>query len=204
MIVPRVRCTYRDVEGGALASVLGVPMSAPDRERDVSPALTSFDEVYDHYVVFVWRTLRALGVPDSALEDAVQDVFVVVHRRLPEFEGRAKLTSWLFAIARRVARNHRRPREASGDVVDLEEQVRDDRPTPYEAAVQTEAVALLERILDRLDEKQRICFVLMDIEQMTAEEVAALLEVNVHTVYSRRRLARLEFNRLAARYGRSE
>lgn len=179
-------------------------MSAPDREQDVSSALTSFDEVYDRHVVFVWRTLRALGVPDAAIEDAVQDVFIVVHRRLAEFEGRAKLTSWLFAIARRVARNHRRTRQASSEVQEVEEQVHDERPTPYEAAVQTEAVALLERILDRLDDKQRVCFVLMDIEQMTAEEVASLLEINVNTVYSRRRLARLELNRLAAHYGRSE
>lgn len=179
-------------------------MSTPDHEQEVSSALTSFDEVYDRYVVFVWRTLRALGLPDAALEDAVQDVFIVVHRRLHEFEGRAKLTSWLFAIARRVAKNHRRARQPSSELRDVEEQVRDDGPTPYEAVVQTEAVALLERILDRLDDKQRVCFVLMDIEQMTAEEVASLLEINVHTVYSRRRLARLEFNRLAAHYGRGE
>ena len=192
------------MKGGALTSVFGAPMSTTDHEQDVSSALTSFDEVYDRYVVFVWRTLRALGLPDAALEDAVQDVFIVVHRRLHEFEGRAKLTSWLFAIARRVAKNHRRTRQPSSELRDVEEQVRDDGPTPYEAVVQTEAVALLERILDRLDDKQRVCFVLMDIEQMTAEEVASLLEINVHTVYSRRRLARLEFNRLAAHYGRGE
>ena len=179
-------------------------MSTPEREENVSSGLTSFDDVYDRYVVFVWRSLRALGVPQAALEDAVQDVFIVVHRRLSEFEGRAKMTSWLFSIARRVARNHRRPRQTRDDLADVEEHVRDGRPTPYEAAVQTEAAALLERILDRLDDKQRLCFVLMDIEEMTAEEVAALLEINVHTVYSRRRLARLEFNRLAARYGDSE
>ncbi len=191
------------MKGAASASVFGVPMSTPAREQDVS-TLTSFDEVYDRHVVFVWRALRALGVPDAAIEDAVQDVFVVVHRRLPEFESRAKLTTWLFAIARRVAKNHRSKRRRSDDLADVEEHVRDERPTPYEAAVQTEAVALLERILDRLDDDQRICFVLMDIEQLTAEEVASLLEINVNTVYSRRRLARLEVNRLAAHYKRSE
>ncbi|MBX3219569.1 MAG: sigma-70 family RNA polymerase sigma factor [Labilithrix sp.] len=178
-------------------------MSTPDREQDVS-TLTSFDEVYDRHVVFVWRTLRALGVPDAAIEDAVQDVFVVVHRRLPEFESRARLTSWLFGIARRVAKNHRFKRRPSEELADVEEHVRDERPTPYETAVQTEAVALLERLLDRLDDNQRICFVLMDIEQLTAEEVASLLEINVNTVYSRRRLARLELNRLTAHLRRSE
>jgi RNA polymerase sigma-70 factor, ECF subfamily len=193
------------VKGGVLASAFGVPnpMSASGEPHE-STVLVSFDEVYDRHFVFVWRTLRALGVPHSAIDDAVQDVFLVVHRRLSEFEGRAKLTSWLFAIARRVARNHRHGRQPNTHLHDVEEQVRDERPTPYEAAVQTEAVVLLERILDRLDDKQRICFVLMDIEQMTAEEVASLLEINVHTVYSRRRLARIEFSRLVALYERSK
>ncbi|HSD87703.1 MAG TPA: sigma-70 family RNA polymerase sigma factor, partial [Kofleriaceae bacterium] len=76
--------------------------------QDRASAAPSFDEVYAAHFAFVWRVLRTFGVPDAALEDAAQDVFVVVHRRLPEFEGRAAITTWLFAIARRVAGAHRR------------------------------------------------------------------------------------------------
>src|SRR5687767_14378132 len=68
----------------------------------------AFDEVYEAHVGFVWRVLRTFGVPEAVIEDAVQDVFIVVHRRLGEWQGRAAITTWLFAIARRVAGAHRR------------------------------------------------------------------------------------------------
>ena len=67
-----------------------------------------FRKIYDEHVAFVWRSLRRLGVAESSLKDAVQDVFVVVHRRLGEWQGRAAVTTWLFAIARRVASGYRR------------------------------------------------------------------------------------------------
>jgi RNA polymerase sigma-70 factor (ECF subfamily) len=63
----------------------------------------SFDEVYAENFAFVWRVLRTFGLSEAQIEDAVQDVFFVVHRRLPDWEGRAAITTWLFAIARRVA-----------------------------------------------------------------------------------------------------
>ncbi len=161
----------------------------------------SFDTIYERHVVFVWRTLRAFGVTDNALEDAVQDVFLVVHRNLASFDGRAKVTTWLFAIARRVARNYRRARAPRDDLPVIEERLRDPRPTPYDEAALGQAKAFLERILDLLDDKQRICFTLMEFEQMTAEEVASLLGINVNTVYTRSRRARIEFERLIERYG---
>src|SRR4029079_8293311 len=71
-------------------------------------AAPAFDDVYAAHVRFVWRVLRTFGVPEAQIEDAVQDVFVVVHRRLAEWQGRAAITTWLFAIARRIAGAHRR------------------------------------------------------------------------------------------------
>lgn len=165
-------------------------------------AAPSFDEIYERYLVFVWRALHALGVSQPLLDDAVQDVFVVVHRRLATFEGRSKLTTWLFGIALRVARNYRRGRRPSEDLSAIAEQVGDVRQSPFEATARSEAIQVIERILDALDEKKRLVFVLMDIEQMTAEEVAEILGVNVNTVYSRRRTARLEFDRLVALHGK--
>lgn len=185
--------------------------SVPDAfgdEADVRPAesgvLVSFDAIYDQHFVFVWRTLRALGVAAAHLDDATQDVFVVVHRRLDTFEGRSKVTTWLFGIARRVARNYRRGLRTAGDLSEVLEAASDGRPSPYEETVRSEAILLLERVLDALEEKKRIVFVLMEIEQMTAEEVAAILGINANTVYSRRRFARLEFDRLVALYSKNK
>ena len=96
----------RDGSGVLAAPTVRMPSVAHAIER--AETMPTFDEVYAEHVAFVWRTLRTFGVAESQIEDAVQDVFVVVHRRLPEWEARAAMTTWLFAIARRVASTHRR------------------------------------------------------------------------------------------------
>ena len=184
-----------------VSSILPCEEEPEDALPSEAAAVPSFDEVYEQHVDFVWRALRGLGIQGPHLDDAVQDVFVVVHRRLCTFEGRSKMTTWLFGIAMRVARNYRRERRLDDDPAAVE-RVSDERPSPFEEAARSEAVQLLERVLDALDDKKRIVFVLMDIEQMTAEEVAALLDINVNTVYSRRRFARMEFDRLVALHGK--
>ena len=68
----------------------------------------TFKEVYDENFRFVWRSLRRLGVREGDVPDAVQDIFLIVHRKLGEFEGRSKVTTWLFGICLRVARDRRR------------------------------------------------------------------------------------------------
>lgn len=171
--------------------------------EEAHPKVPSFEQVYERHVDFVWRTLRALGVPPTSLEDAAQDVFVVVHRRLPAFEARARITTWLFSIAMRIAREHRKPSRATDDLEEVESGLRDEGPGPFELAARSEAGRLLGRIVDELDEEKRIPFVLMDIEQMTGQEVAELLAVSENTVYSRLRLARAEVNRRSERYRRS-
>ncbi len=173
-----------------------------EREAHLQEPAISFDTIYERHLRFVWRVLRAYGVPSTALEDAAQDVFVVVHRRLHTFEGRSPITTWLFGIAMRVARDHRAPKRSTESLDDVGEGLRDHGPTPFELAARREAGSRLEQLVDQLDEEKRVPFVLMEIEQMTAQEVAELLGIKVNTVYSRLRLARAEFNRLVARRDR--
>lgn len=162
---------------------------------EAAPALT-FEEVYEQHYRFVWRVLRALGLPPATVEDAAQDVFVIVHRRLPEFEGRSSVRTWLFRIASWVA-THERRRARTKPVHELiDDDVRDGRPGPFEMTARTQALRAIERILSRMSEEKRIVFVLMDIEEMRAHEVADVLAINVNTVYSRLRLAREQFRRL--------
>ncbi|HTR50104.1 MAG TPA: RNA polymerase sigma factor [Kofleriaceae bacterium] len=149
-----------------------------------------FDEVYERHVGFVWRIARAFGVPASAIEDAVQDVFVVVHRRLPEFEGRAAITTWLFAITKRVAFAHRR-RETRTEPLAAEPRSSAD---PFAAISRAEAAAIVAEILDTLDDDKRIVLALVELEQLSVPEVAQLLEINLNTAYSRLRLARAAFD----------
>lgn len=197
-----IGCATHSVEPwGASADERPADMPAPTSSIEV---VTTFDDLYDKHLSFVWRVLRALGVSREVLDDAVQDVFLVVHRRLDSFDRSSKATSWLFGIALRVARGYRRRPPPGDDLSTVENALRDGSPSPLEQIARSEKLALLERVLDSLDDKKRIVFVSMEIEQMSAEEVATMLGINVNTVYSRRRLARLEFDRLLAIYGKSK
>lgn len=165
-------------------------MPALAHALDEPAAIPSFDEVYAAQFAYVWRILRTFGVAEAALEDAAQDVFVVVHRRLPEFEGRAQITTWLFAIARRVASAHRRRDKGRTETLD-------DDPVggadTFAALSRAQAAATVMGILDTMDEDKRIVFALVELEQLSVPEVAKMLELNLNTAYSRLRLARHAF-----------
>jgi len=180
-----------DAAATALFGPMTLQNAATPRVRSVAMDFTS---VYDEHFAFVWRSMRRLGVPDRALDDAAQDVFIVVHRRLAEFEGRSSLKSWLFAIARRVAHDHRRRIGRKERTEELHETVADPRGvTPAHDAERAEAVRTLHEILNALDDDKREVFVLAELEQMTVPEIAEAIGVNLNTVYSRLRAARMAF-----------
>lgn len=151
-----------------------------------------FSDVYDAYVDFVWSMVRRLGVPAAQLEDAVQDVFVVVHRQLPGFRGASTVKTWVGGIAVRVAHEYRRRARRGGETEPLEQHV--DVPAtggdPQHAAEAAQAWARLEKLLDTLDDDQRTVFVLAHLEELSAPEIAEVVRAPVNTVYSRLRLAR--------------
>jgi len=158
----------------------------------------------------VWRNLRRLGVPDTILEDAAQDVFLVVHRRWDSFDSRwSSVETWLFGILMRVARNHRRSLRrrawaipsSMGDVIEV---VPSPAAGPAELVARREAVALLDRLLDSLDEDKRAIIVLVDIEQLSVPQAAESLEVNLNTAYWRLRTARTQLRKSLARVRATE
>jgi RNA polymerase sigma-70 factor (ECF subfamily) len=188
--------------------MLSLPQTAPQPER-VTAALgtsLSFSEVYEFQFSFVWRCALRLGAPSAVIDDIVQETFIVVHRRLPEFEGRSSIKTWLFGIVANVVRAHRRVSRAkqphtlqSGEPVDIE-RVADAGEGPFEIATKAQAAAVLDRLLDELDEDKREVFVLAELEQMSAPEIALAIGLPVNTVYSRLRLARESFAAAAARH----
>jgi RNA polymerase sigma-70 factor (ECF subfamily) len=157
-----------------------------------------FAAVYRQHHGFVWRSLRHLGVDDARLDDALQDTFLVVHRRLHEFAGRAQLRTWLFEIARRVAARYRRSaaREAprSAPLPELAD------PTSVDDSVaRAEAARILQVFLEQLDRDKSVVFILSELEHWRAPEIAEELDVNLNTVYARLRAARIELDRLVHR-----
>jgi RNA polymerase sigma-70 factor (ECF subfamily) len=174
--------------------------ATPEEPRgSVAPAPV-FEQVYAEHFAFVWRSPARLGVPHSALDDACQNVFLVVHRRLSEFEGRASLRTWLFRITHKVAADARRTQRRKGAVDELSDAVADSAPDPAERAARGEALSVLERLLDQLEDDRRAVFVLAELEQLPLHEIADALGLNPNTAGSRLRLARRDFDAALARY----
>lgn len=147
--------------------------------------------MFREHAPYALRALRYLGVPPADLEDCCQEVFLVVLRRLEEFEGRAQLRTWIHRICWRVAQAQRRKNrkkrerfaeEAEGD------HVSDPKADPQRTRF--DARELLLPALDRLDDDKRAVFVLYEIEGMTMPEIAAVLECPLQTAYSRLYAAR--------------
>lgn len=173
--------------------VQGVASSSQVRLLSPEPA---FEDVYREQFSFVWSTLLRLGVPRPGVEDAVQDVFVVVHRRLPDFEGRgAGLRSWLFTIVRRVAYRHRRGAQRADRKHQALAQVR-TRPIEMDEALdQRTAAGVLMDALDQLDHDKRVALNLHVFEGLSGPQIAQMLEINVDTAYSRIKAARRRLQR---------
>jgi RNA polymerase sigma-70 factor (ECF subfamily) len=184
---------WGDVEPSRDAAITSPPLRAVDA-GDPRRALA---EVYAQHHAAVWRCLRALGVPTDQVDDAVQDVFLVVHRRLPQFDHAAPVRSWILGIARNVAlklheRRHRAPPRLA--------LVQPDPPAPEELLARRDAAAVVERFLDTLDAEQRPVFVLAQLEGLDVPEIARTLGIKLNTAYSRLRLARRRFDRIVARH----
>ncbi len=162
-----------------------------------------FTAVFRQHFDFVWRALRSFGVPDSVLDDAVQEVFISVHRRLPEFEGRSSLKTWIYSVAYRTAQNHRRAvrrRETSP----LDANLVSGEPGPGERLASAQAGRFVLGFLDQLRAERRDVFVLCVLEEMTAPDAAEILGVGLNTVYSRLRLSRAAFRAALERFAPGE
>ena len=166
------------------------------QEAPAAPATLGFEAIYASRFHEVERWLRALGVPPSEREDVAQDVFVVVQRKLDAFDGE-NLFGWLFRITSRVASDWRRRawfknlfskrREVDLDAFEWSGQ------GPAEAVERQEEQQRLALLLQQMTEKRRTAFVLFEVEGYTGEEIAALLQVPVATVWTRLFHARKEF-----------
>jgi RNA polymerase sigma-70 factor (ECF subfamily) len=149
-----------------------------------------FAEVFREHAPYVWRVLRRLGVREADAEDLCQEVFVVVHRKLPEFEGRSSVRTWIYGIAARVASDHRRRahvrrEHATGDVPE------ERRSAPQLRELELgQARAMLDAALAELDDDKRAVFVLYEIEELEMKDVAEALGCPLQTAYSRLHAAR--------------
>jgi len=168
-----------------------------------STAQLRFERVYRTYFDDVCRWVRALGGPQGDSQDLVQDVFVIVHRRLPDFDG-DNLPGWLYTITQHRVRDFRRLRWfrvlLGGVKIDEAPARASDGPEAILAS--REKQRLLAKLLSKLPQAQRVAFVLFEIEGYSGEQIAHLQRVPLNTVWARIRKARCKLATYAARFRR--
>jgi RNA polymerase sigma-70 factor (ECF subfamily) len=144
-----------------------------------------FEQLYGEHFSFGWRVLRHLGLPDAALRDASQELWLVVYRRLPSFDQSCHPRSWLFGIAVNVARNHRRSELRRGPVAELPAELPGTELDPEALQSGRETWLIVQSFLGSLPELDRCIFVCNVLERLSADETARALGIGVATVYQR-------------------
>lgn len=174
-----------------------VPSTQPAAE-------TRVEQLYAEHVAMVWSGLRKLGVPEASIEDAVQDVFLVAHRRLADFEGRSSVKTWLYGIVLRVAKDYRRAQVRQAQRVERLAELLSVSPgsaqLPIRETERREANQALHAILADMDEDERELVLLVDIEEFSVREAAEILHLHIRSCQRRLRLARTAFEKKLALY----
>jgi len=191
-------------EPGAHTAVPLEGAPAPSSSVNVRTVMPSFEQVYEDQVDFVFRNAQRLGVAEGALDDVVQQVFLVVHRRLSEVAPDAPIRAWIFGILAHVVRDYRRSlRRKSPHIaaqpIDPATLAEPAGRGPFDALARSEALEVVSALLSELSDEKREIFVLSELEQLTAQEISELIGVNASTVYSRLRAARQDFERAVER-----
>lgn len=212
------QAALEDADGGPASTVLSynlagepcndeAPSSASTRKalpQRVDPPHADhaeFKELYHNHFRLVWCALMRLGVRDADLMDLTQKVFLIAYLKLPEFEGRSLLSTWLWGICRRVAIAHRRSGpmryEVSTDPVEFEFAF-EQRSSSHVEPHATRQLAV-EHMLSKLSESQRVVFRLAEVDDLDGPQIATMLNISLGTVRSRLRYARQRIRREAKR-----
>lgn len=180
------------LDGSGLAEVL-------DRCRARDDA--AWRELYDAHFDFVFRVARRLGTPEGEAEDVAHDVFMIVFRKLDQFES-GKLTTWLYRITANVVSDRHRRRRVRRAFESLKVWVgAAEGDTPERTAERASASRAVEQVLERMKPKKREVFALYEIDGLSGEAIAERVGCPVNTVWTRLHHARKEFLQIATRLG---
>lgn len=187
-------------------------------ERAKQQDESAFDQIVALYADRLYNYIvRMLGNPQDA-EDILQEVFLRAYQALPNFDGRASLSTWLFRIATNLCIDHHRKQERRVKTVSIYPDTTDDleeggeewefpdtqTPNPLEAALDKELQEVVERAVMALSPKIRTVLLMYDVEGLSYEEIAQALQIPMGTVKSRLHLARTEIQKKVSAYLRGE
>lgn len=207
----------RDHQATEVDEVLALPQppapvpvdeAAPLVERCRRGDQLAYRELFERYHERVYATIYHLVSRKDELEDVVQKVFLEVHRSLHRFEGRARFTTWLTRVAIHVAHGHERKlrlfdrsRQAAAERARESFTVIDGgQGAPDEKVAQRERAVAARALIARLSPKKRAVLILAEMLEMSAPEIADVLDVPPATVRTRLFYARRDFERLARKH----
>ena len=184
------------------SALIDTPAPEVAPQESIAAAPPDFATIYEQQFSFVWRVARRLGVPDASLDDVCQDVFVVVHRRLAEFEGRSSIRTWVYGILHNVVLTWRRAsRRKDPERSEIDpELIVDGAQNPQELASGAQAARIAHAMLATLAADKRTIFVLVELEGLSVPEAAEATATNLNTAYARLRAARADFAAAVARF----
>ena len=161
-------------------------------------AASDLDALYRAHAPTVARWASRLAGPGADVEDLVHEIFLVAGRRLSEFRGDAKVTTWLYRITERVALDGRRRDRfrrwfSLARSAEIESVFSPTQPTPLDALERRQSAEVVYRILDRMPDKYRTVLILFELEDMSGEEIAALTGLKPATVWVHLHRARARF-----------
>ena len=169
-----------------------------DPMADGSSELPSLDTLYRAHAPTVARWAAKLVGPGVDVEDLVHEIFLVARRRLPEFRGDAKVTTWLYRITERVALDHRRKDRFRRWFLlarqpEIEDKITQPHLTPVDALERRQSTETVYRILDRMPDKYRTALILFELEELSGEDISALTGLKLATVWVHLHRARARF-----------
>ena len=182
------------------------------REGDAS----ALEALMERYASRVFRVARGIARTDADAEEVVQDVFLALARKIDSFEGRAQLSTWIYRVATNAALLKRRGKRVQLEV-SLEEHLptfkedgHRDGPrdyvladwsrTPESELLDGEARTVLARAIDQLPDTYRAVLILRDVEELSNEETARILDESVGSIKSRLHRARMALREQLTRH----
>lgn len=173
-------------------------MSSSAIGREQRPLAPTLEVAYRMHVDDVWRLTRLLGVDDAHLDDVVHDVFLVVQRRLPDFDPTRSLKHWITGITRNLVMHYRRSFARRTKRLALVQPAVDTHDAPDDRVARAEAGQAFATFVEGLDDAKREVFVLFEVEDLSARAIAEMTGININTVFTRLRAAREQFERFIA------
>jgi RNA polymerase sigma-70 factor, ECF subfamily len=168
-------------------------------EREDRLGLDAFESVYASEFLYVWNSARRLGVADADLPDLTHDIFIKAFRSLAEYDPARPLRPWLFGIAVRVVSDFRKLERHRREVFGQPAEGVDPAPRATDVLEAADDRRLVLTILNEMKLNRRAVFVMHELNGHSVREIADALGIPLATVYTRLRLAMLEFGRKARR-----